>query len=300
MSFKDIKGQDSAVSFLKAALANGKIAHAYIFLGPEGVGRKKAAIDFAKALNCITRESDNGPCDRCASCRKIDSSNHPDVFLLEPEGKGELIKMERVHELINNIALKPYEGRKKVYIIDGADSMRGDVANALLKTLEEPPSESVMILIVERLENIFSTIISRSQVVRFFSLKTEATGEVLDRRNAIIDNLIRGSFFDIDFEGLSKDESRVSLDIMLTWYRDILLAKAGLTEGRAFVNIDKYDAIMDASKDISEEDLEDIIKAIIMTNSFLDRNVNMKLAMSVLGLKILKKDERGYVRSRSD
>lgn len=151
MSFEDIRGQDRAISLLKGSIASGRMSHAYIFYGPGGIGKSLVAMNFAKALNCLG-DSESRPCDACAPCKKADASNHPDILLLKPEKEGGSIAIDDVRALIKDASLKPYESRKKFYIIDEASSMKEEAASALLKTLEEPPSDSVFILIVENLK----------------------------------------------------------------------------------------------------------------------------------------------------
>ena len=111
MSFKDIQGQDRAVSFLRGSVASGRIAHAYIFYGPRGVGKKLAALEFAKALNCAVAGQ---ACDECVSCRKINSASHPDVMVIAPREGAQSIKIDDIRGLSRDISLKPYDARKKV------------------------------------------------------------------------------------------------------------------------------------------------------------------------------------------
>lgn len=323
MSFKDIRGQDNAVNFLKRALESDKTSHAYIFAGPAGAGKSLTAVSFAKALNC-TSEADEKPCDECPSCRKIDGSNHPDVFLLKPEKEGSSLGIDKVREVIKNIGLKPYEAKKKVYIIDGAASLTQEAQNAFLKTLEEPPSDSVIIFIAERSGDLFPTIESRSQTIKFYPLKTDDISHVLrkgykldadrarvlsriangslaralklneekffERRSAVLKGLVDGSFFDSDFEGLTKPAVRSYLDMMLTWYRDILIMKASKSSGESLlVNADKSEIIKKEASSLDFRFLDDVIKQIMLTRSFLEQNVNLKLAMSVLGANICTK-----------
>ena len=319
MSFRDIKGQDNAVSFLKKALESGRVAHAYIFLGPSGVGKKLAALNFAKALNCLG-ESEK-PCDSCASCKKIESSNHPDVHLLNPLKEGGSIKIDEARTLILKIGLKPYEGRKKVCIIDGANALTQEATSSLLKTLEEPPADSVLILILDKISYIPRTIQSRSQIIRFRNLAADEIKNILvekhgvdavkahilarissgrlgeaikykdeeffEKRAELLDGLSKRTFFDSDFEGAGRDDFKLYLDMMLSWYRDILVAKVSGGAGQEFFNIDRRDDIYKEAAGASVEHLNEIIGEIIATGSYLESNANAKLAMSVLGLKIL-------------
>ena len=177
MSFDGIKGQDRAVSFLKGSISGGRIAHAYIFYGARGVGKKLSALEFAKAVNCAS--PGERPCRLCPSCAKIGSSSHPDVSVITPAAGSQSLGIDGIRSLISDISLKPYEARKKIYIIDEADSLTEEASNALLKTLEEPPTDSVIILIAEKLQHILPTIISRSQTVRFFALAAETVERIL-------------------------------------------------------------------------------------------------------------------------
>jgi len=319
VSFNKIRGQARAIGFLKTAIENKRVGHAYIFFGPQGVGKRLAAVNFAKALNCAAPK-DGGPCDACNSCKKIDAMKHPDFIVLSPEKDSASIKIDAVRELARDISLKPYEAQKKVYIIDDAGLMKHEAQNALLKTLEEPVTDSVLILVTSDISRLFSTIRSRAQELRFFPLAADEVKEVLvgdygiektrahilahissgtlggalaynheelfEKRSRIIDAIDKKTFFEWDFEGVSRTELKMYLDIILTWYRDILVAKTGPGSGSGFVNIDKEDAIMRQAGEIECGRLDDIIKEVISTASFLDQNANPKLAMSVLGLNI--------------
>ena len=181
MSFKDIKGHQKAVESLKVAIKAGRFGHAYLFVGPESVGKNLVAKTLAKTLNCETNQTDS--CDICSSCIKIDKNIHPDVTWIVPEGKGNTIKIEKIRQLRNNINLKPYEGRKKVYIIDKAHLMTDAAANSLLKTLEEPPPDSVLILISEKPERLFYTIKSRCQIIRFKPMSATCLEGILKKEH---------------------------------------------------------------------------------------------------------------------
>ena len=316
MSFKDIRGQESAISFLVNSFENKRLSHAYIFSGPAGVGKKLTAVSFAKAINCASYNSGSS-CDVCPSCRKIDSSNHPDVVLLKSHKIGAQIKIDQIRALIKDVGLKPYEALRKVYIIDDAETMTQEAQGALLKTLEEPPSDSVIILITRTPAALFPTIRSRSQSVRFFPLTASRVKEILirehgadevrahvlsglsagrlgealnyhkekgffDKRQAIVKSLANETFMDSDFDKIGRAELKSYLDIILTWYRDILVVKAGMENTEAVVNIDRMEAILLSGKSIELEHLQRIIAEIISTSVFLDQNANPKLAMGVL------------------
>lgn len=320
MSFRDIKGQDRAIEYLENSMANNRIAHAYLFSGPEGVGKKLAALNFAKALNCIEKPGAR-PCDLCRSCKKIDAFNHPDVSLLKPEKEGSVIKIDDIRAMIMSIGRKPYEGRYKVVMIEEADAMRYDAQNALLKTLEEPPPESVLVLVTGNIKALFPTIVSRAQVIGFFPLNIgdvksiltdvhkidDVTAQILSRlsagkpgealrymdaefsrkRSRIINGLIDGTIFDADFGDAPKTDLKLYLDIMLAWYRDLAVAGACPDASASdFFNFDKADQIRAEAKNNDSARIHNAIKQITLTGLFLEQNANPKLAMSVLGVNI--------------
>lgn len=325
MSFKDIQGQDRAIAFLQSSIENGRISHAYIFYGPNGVGKKLAAVNFAKAVNCLgepdAREASFAqPCDSCIPCRKANSSNHPDLMVLKPEKDGSSIPIDDIRALIKDANLKPYEAKKKFYIIDEASAMKEESSNAFLKTLEEPPSDSVFIMIAENLRKLPATIVSRSQVVKFFPLKTGEIRDILvnqhniesrkahvlsclsagrlgdalkyadeeffTRREKVIAALENRTFFESDFDKLSKADLKIYLTILLTWYRDILITKAGQSDGPEVINIDRKDAILSEAAKTGFDKLEQMIKQIVSTYSFVEQNANPKLAMAALGVSV--------------
>jgi DNA polymerase-3 subunit delta' len=314
MSFKDIRGNKEAVSFLRESASSGRVANAYIFSGQEGIGKTFTALAFAKAINCLSPDGDLS-CDRCPSCKKIDSSNHPDVFVISPEKKGASVKIDDVRAVIKDTGLKPYEAKAKVYIIDEADSLTEEAANALLKTLEEPSAASVLILITERPTALLPTIRSRCQIVNFFPLDGASIEELLaashnvdsvkarllgriscgslskalelkdsgffDKRERIINALSSDTFSDLDFDKTPRADLKAVLDIMLTWYRDILVMKAG---DRKLVNVDKEGLISAEARRIGFAKLDGILKRIMLTQTYLDQSANPKLAIAALGL----------------
>lgn len=183
MNFETVLGQGQAKHILDRALEHGTVAHAYLFYGPESVGKKRTALEFAKALNCAP----SGPqsaCGECPSCRKIELGQHPDVFLLEPTKKASSrdvsISIDEIRDLQKKLGFTPYEGRYKVAVIDGVEKMNLQACNAFLKTLEEPPASTVLILVTANPYQMLPTIISRCQGVRFHPLPQEALRAILE------------------------------------------------------------------------------------------------------------------------
>ena len=166
MSFKNVLGHYKPITLLQRAIKNEKVTNSYLFLGSEGIGKKFVALQFAKALNCLGGEAERGDaCDHCSSCKKIDHALHPDVLLIEPEGQN--IKVDQVRQLQKELAYRPYEGKRRICILTAADRMAPNMSNILLKTLEEPPLHTGIILLANNSRLMLPTILSRCQPVRF-------------------------------------------------------------------------------------------------------------------------------------
>ena len=169
MAFKDVLGHLRPIEMLKRAIQRDKIAHSFLFLGIEGIGKKRVALQFAKTLNCLEGGSEKGDaCDQCISCKKIDDGLHPDVLVLEPE--NQTLKVDQVKQMQSDLAYRPYEGKRRVCIVGAADRMAPNMSNILLKTLEEPPMHTVIILLANNSRLILPTILSRCHPIRFSSL----------------------------------------------------------------------------------------------------------------------------------
>jgi DNA polymerase-3 subunit delta' len=169
MSFKNVLGHSKPIELLKRAIKTDKVFHSYLFLGNEGIGKKYVALEFAKVLNCLQRGTEKeDACDRCPSCKKIDRSLHPDVLLIEPE--GQTLKVDQVRQMQRDLAYRPYEGERRVCILTAADRMAPNMSNTLLKTLEEPPLHTVIILLANNPKLLLPTILSRCHPVRFHPL----------------------------------------------------------------------------------------------------------------------------------
>ncbi|MFA9422779.1 MAG: DNA polymerase III subunit delta' [Sedimentibacter sp.] len=163
MLYSLVAGQEEIKSSLIKSIKNNQVSHCYIFEGPKGMGKYDLALIFAQSLLCI--DFNEEPCNVCRNCIKINSMNHPDLHIINQEESS--IKRENIDELIDSVYKKPYESNKKVYIIKDAHSMTTQAANTFLKTLEEPPGDSVMILLTTNVNLLLPTIISRCQIIKF-------------------------------------------------------------------------------------------------------------------------------------
>lgn len=176
MALKDIAGQDRALRILFGMLRRKRVPSAMLLSGDTGIGKRQAAVNYAKAVNC-RRPAAFDCCDTCASCKKIDAGTHPDVSVTLPE-KDE-IKIDAVRKLEETLFLMPLEGVKKIAIVDDAEAMNLNAANAFLKTLEEPPEDSLIILVSSNPDGLPDTIRSRCVSIRFYPLSREAFGKAV-------------------------------------------------------------------------------------------------------------------------
>ncbi len=174
-----VVGHDHAIRLLKNSIEAGRVSHAYLFTGPPQVGKSTVAREFAKALNC---ESDNPPCGRCRSCRKIGDSIHPDVQIIDLEEGSKNISIDAIRKLQESVALKPFEGRTKVYVIEEVERLSEAGANSLLKTLEEPPPSVVLVLTSLDASGLLPTVVSRCQEVELRPVPAAIIEEELRKR----------------------------------------------------------------------------------------------------------------------
>lgn len=180
----EVLGQEFPKRYFAEAVKNNKIAHSYIIEGPDGIGKSIFALHMAQTLLC---SSDNKPCGVCNSCRKVQKKSHPDVKVIDPDKKS--IGVNDIRELIDEIGIRPYEGLKKIIIIKNADTITAEGQNALLKTLEEPPDNVNLILLVANLETVLQTIQSRCQVIRLSRVSNELIREfIISRAAEVLDD----------------------------------------------------------------------------------------------------------------
>lgn len=183
MALRDVIGQDRAINILGKTLGRGRLPSAYLFTGESGIGKRLTAINLAKSVNCMSPVPFSGgaedACDACPSCRKIDAGIHPDVLMVTPSRSE--IRVDEIRAVEDALSLRPFEGKRKVVIIDDAEAMNQPAANAFLKTLEEPPDLSLIILVASNPDLLPETVRSRCSRVRFTPLSDEDCGLVLGR-----------------------------------------------------------------------------------------------------------------------
>ena len=180
MPWLSLRGHDRVVESIRRALLGGRLPHAFLFVGPEGVGKLAFALQLARTLLCErVPEAELAPCGVCPGCVQVVGGTHPDLLrVARPDDKHEL-PIRVIRDLCLDLGLKPARGGRKVAIVDDADDMNDEAANAFLKTLEEPPAGSVLILIGTSAEGQLETIISRCRVVRFDPLPESELAAVL-------------------------------------------------------------------------------------------------------------------------
>lgn len=184
--FEGITGHDFQKNILLRAARDNMASHSYLFAGPDGVGKKLMAVGFAKLLNCIDPANARDKGCECHSCRKIERGIHPDVVLVEFTGVRN-IKVDQVRdEIEEKLYLRPFEGRFKIVIVDEAERMNHSAQNAFLKTLEEPPRDSVIILLTSRPETLLATLRSRCQTVVFNPLPEGVVAGLLADRAGML------------------------------------------------------------------------------------------------------------------
>src|SRR5438270_9920961 len=191
MLFKNIIGHEQPKRFLQSALQSGRLPHALLFHGQDRIGKRLMAKVLAQTVNCEAEPALSPPdaCGACRSCHQIDIGSHPDVTIIEAtSGKGET---EQTRDIESRFIYRPLVGSRKIVILDNADLLRQEAANALLKTIEEPPPDSLIILVSSHPESLLPTIRSRCQEIRFAPLALDQVEAAVRRQRGLPQQDIR-------------------------------------------------------------------------------------------------------------
>lgn len=218
MSFDTIKDQEVAVQLLRNLLRKRRIPNGLVFWGPGGVGKRLTALELAKAINCSAKEDE--ACDACLSCRKVASGNHPDILTVVPVRNSRVIDLDTMKEVTGSAALRPYESSWRVFLIQDADRMNPHAQNHFLKTLEEPPGQSMFLLITEFPGLLLPTIRSRCQMVRFRTLRQATVVSLLERERDLACEVAES------IAAIAQGQMSRALDLVDSEKREIALAVA--------------------------------------------------------------------------
>ena len=199
--FSAVFGHDRLLTLLSRAIARGTLPPALLLAGPSGVGKRRVALAIARAVNCLepqtTSEYEREACGKCAACRRIERGVHPDVIVIAP-GETGTIKIEAIRDVVDRAGYRPFEGRRRVVIIDEADALVDAAQNALLKTLEEMPSASIFVLVSSIPDALLPTVRSRCPRLRFGPLSAAEVAQILVRDHRYSDADARAAAADAD------------------------------------------------------------------------------------------------------
>jgi DNA polymerase-3 subunit delta' len=318
----DIAGHAAQLATLRQALERSRLHHGYIFIGPEGVGKRKVALSLAKAVHCAEASSDF--CGGCVSCVNIENRNHPDVRLVAPLAGKKEISIDQVRTLEKELNYRAFSGKNKFAIIDPAELMNFSAQNALLKTLEEPPAGSVLILIASSAGGLLPTVLSRCLRLAFSPVnEAEMTRYLVERRGVdaerarTLASISLGSFgraLDPEMEELAekravwiealsaakfpgawaafaeelaKDRSETLqfLDWLADWYRDVLVYRA--TDGAGeLCNRDLLEKLRAQAAALTTQNALRLRARTLAASARIRRNVNRRFALENLLAKI--------------
>lgn len=313
-----IIGHQNIVTQLQNAVVSERVAGAYLFAGVQGVGKETVAFYYANLILCEQRTEQNSPCGECRACRKIKSGNHPDLRIIRPDGAQ--IKIDQIRELQQQIFYQPLEGPRKIYILANAERLNDYAANSLLKTLEEPPAASTLILLTENVESIIPTIRSRSQILSFYPMPTEELTAALVEQfsvdketasaTAVLSGGIVGKAITLIEKGITESqtvpeilaetdplaafrlaeqfEDTDSLDELITWYRDLLFLQQDVP-AELMTHPNALDELKVLVPRYSRLRIQQAIKTVFQTKELLNRtNVTKIFALEVMCLKLLQ------------
>jgi DNA polymerase III subunit delta' len=181
----NLLGHDWAIDLLQAHMGQNEVRHAYLFSGAPGIGRRTLALRFVQALNCPSPLQPGLPCRTCLTCRQIENMQYSDLLVVQSEQEGGTLKVDQIRELQRSLSLAPYQGRYKVALLLRFEEAHVSAMNALLKTLEEPAPQVVILLTADSPENLLPTIVSRCEVLRLRPLSLEQVSQGLQHRGGL-------------------------------------------------------------------------------------------------------------------
>ena len=314
-----IIGHQQIVEQLQHTVATDRIAGAYLFVGPTGVGKEMVARYFAQLIFCQQDAQPPTVCGTCLACRKVDSGNHPDLQFIRPEGS--LLKIGQIRELQKRIIYEPLEASRKVYILTDVDRMNAEAENCLLKTLEEPPASSVLILLTSNIRALLPTTRSRCQILQFYPMPTQELAEILVEKFSVapeqatplaiavdgaigkaLTQLEKGEAFTEEVPEILRETDPLAafrlaehfknnpdtLGELVTWYRDLLFLQQGAPSD-LITHIHSVAELQRIVPRYSHLRIQQAIQTVFDTKSLIENtNTNPTLALEVMCLKLLK------------
>ncbi len=335
--FRDIIGQNRSIGLLQSFLRKAAIPPSLLFQGEEGIGKRQVAEIFANAILCqgekrtsqkaLQTTSNDGTfieaCHDCLTCRKLKDLNHPGLSIIEPEGKS--IKIDQIRQMQSKIIIKPFDGPKKIILIDHADKMNAAAANSLLKTLEEPPPYAILILIASQTSALPPTLLSRCQKIPFHPLSLAQVITILMEKKGwtmaearLVAALANGNLseaFSLEVENaremdkmryelISSDDLfgtaekfsktietfETALSYLFTWFRDLFVIKSFPSEAHvdpAHLRYSwRYEQLKHWANTMSSDEISTVLADLQDVRKAQLRNVNRRLSLETLLMKI--------------
>ena len=327
MGFFEIVGHEKQLETLRQSLLSGRLHHAYLFIGPDGIGKRTLALALAQAIHCAELESDF--CGKCGACRAIRTGNHADVRVLEPLSNKKDISIQQVRELEKALSFRSFSGRQKIAIIDPATLMNWPAQNALLKTLEEPPQGCIVILLASNPGGLLPTVRSRVFALSFTPLprqlmvsflisrrgKTREQAEILaavtmgslgavsrfekekmiEKRLDWMKTLVslragdyRTALNAAEALAANREETLKFLEWAELWYRDLLTYRVAHAPDK-ILNMDMLPQIEEHSARIEADDLFSLLSKIGEASQLIQRNLNRRMVIEDLLLRAVER-----------